>query len=138
MLTEVPKQSSVNRPRARGAVWGDSISLLLALVPGDIRHTGDIDETFFGLPILVMVELSSGYIFTEVSCSNRTYETWAELLQSWWTQTGWHCHFLVSDGAKALIKLALSELGCASVADLFHALRALGQPLGSAAVSTAN
>jgi len=39
---------------------------------------------------------------------------------------------MVSDGAKALIKLALSELGCASVADLFHALRALGQPLGSA------
>jgi len=25
----------------------------------------------------------------------------------------------------------LCELGCASVADLFHALRALGQPLGS-------
>jgi len=38
---------------------------------------------------------------------------------------------MVSDGAKALIKLALSELGCPSVADLFHALRALSQPLGS-------
>lgn len=45
---------------------------------------------------------------------------------------------MVSDGAKALIKLALPELGCGRVADLFHALGALGQPLGSAAVSTAN
>jgi len=47
-------------------------------------------------------------------------------------QGGWHCHFLVSDGAKALIKLALEGLDCASVPDLFHALRSLGQPLGSA------
>ena len=41
-------------------------------------------------------------------------------------------HFMVSDGAAALIKLAVSGLGCVSVADLFHALRALGQPFGSA------
>jgi len=39
---------------------------------------------------------------------------------------------MVSDGAKALIKLALEGLGCTSVPDLFHALRDLGQPLGSA------
>ena len=39
---------------------------------------------------------------------------------------------MVSDSAPALIKLALSGLGCASVADLFHALRALAQPIGSA------
>ncbi len=32
----------------------------------------------------------------------------------------------------ALIKLALSELGCVSVPDLFHALRGLAQPIGSA------
>jgi len=90
------------------------------------------DETFFGLPILVMVELASGYILTEVECSNRSYETWSEQIQSWWTQTGWQCHFMVSDGAQALIKLAASGLGCVSVRDLFHVLRALAQPLGSA------
>ncbi|MDJ0573333.1 MAG: hypothetical protein QNJ53_30450 [Pleurocapsa sp. MO_192.B19] len=39
---------------------------------------------------------------------------------------------MVSDGAPALIKLALSGLACVSVADLFHALRALAQPIGSA------
>lgn len=90
------------------------------------------DETFFGLPILVMVELSSGYIFTEVESDNRTYSNWLEQIQSWWMQGEWHCHFMVSDGAKALIKLALEGLGAPSVADLFHALRSLGQPLGSA------
>ena len=39
---------------------------------------------------------------------------------------------MVSDGAPALIKLALSGLACVSVADLFHALRALARPIGSA------
>jgi hypothetical protein len=90
------------------------------------------DETFFGLPILVMVELASGYIFTEVESENRTYNTWSGEIQQWWSQSGWKCHFMVSDGAPALIKLALSGLGCASVPDLFHALRALAQPIGSA------
>ncbi len=90
------------------------------------------DETFFGLPILVLVELASGYIFTEVECDNRTYDTWSQQIQQWWIQAGWQCHFMVSDGAPALIKLALSGLGCVSVADLFHALRALAQPIGSA------
>jgi len=91
------------------------------------------DETFFGgLPILVMVELASGFILTEVACENRRYQTWSEQIADWWTQTGWECHFMVSDGAQALIKLAVSGLECVSVADLFHALRALAQPLGSA------
>jgi len=39
---------------------------------------------------------------------------------------------MVSDRAKALIKLAVEGLGCVSVPDLFHALRSLGQPIGSA------
>ncbi len=82
------------------------------------------DETFFGLPILVLVELASGYIFTEVECENRTYATWSDQIQHWWLTGGWKCHFMVSDGAPALIKLALSGLACVSVTDLFHALRA--------------
>ncbi len=68
----------------------------------------------------------------EVECDNRTYATWSAQIQQWWTQAGWQCHFMVSDGAPALIKLALSGLDCVSVADLFHALRALAQPIGSA------
>jgi Family of unknown function (DUF6399)/Stage III sporulation protein D len=90
------------------------------------------DETFFGLPILVLIELASGFIFTEVSCENRQYETWLEQLSQWWNPEQWTCHFLVSDGARALVKLAVSGLSSVSVADLFHALRALGRPIGNA------
>ena len=88
------------------------------------------DETFFGLPVLVLIELSSGFIFIETECENRTYQTWMEQVQAWQAQHGWHCHYLVSDGARALVKLAVSGLGCVNVADLFHALRALSRPLG--------
>src|SRR3712207_8150361 len=36
----------------------------------------------------------------------------------------------VSDRAKAIVKLALSDLGCPSIADLFHALFELSKSLG--------
>lgn len=92
------------------------------------------DETFFGLPILVLMELSSGYLFTEVQTQNRTYQTWLEQIQQWWSvESGqWQCHFMVSDGAKALIKLANSGFQTQHVADLFHGLRDLGKPIASA------
>ncbi len=90
------------------------------------------DEVFFGLPVLVLAELASGYIFTEVQSEDRSYATWKAQIQSWWQQSGWHCRFMVSDRAKALIKLATDGLGCVSVPDLFHVLRGLGQPIGSA------
>ena len=90
------------------------------------------DEVFFGLPVLVLIELASGYVLTEAQCEDRTYDTWEKEIQGWWEQAGWRCHFMVSDRAKALIKLAVEGLGCVSVPDLFHALRALGQPIGSA------
>ena len=88
------------------------------------------DETFFGLPTLVLMELASGFIFTEVETQDRTYETWTSQLPSEWEQAGWTCHSLVSDEARALIKLATTGLGTVSVADLFHVLRNLGRPLG--------
>jgi hypothetical protein len=88
------------------------------------------DETFFGLPVLVRLELSSGFILVESECENRTYATWLEQVNQWWQNSPWQCHYLVSDGARALVKLAVSGLGCVSVADLFHALRALGKPMG--------
>ena len=90
------------------------------------------DETFFGLPVLVLVELASGFIFTEIACENRCYDTWLKQTETWWNQTQWQCHFMVSDGARALVKLALCGLRTVSVADLFHAIRALGRPIGSA------
>ena len=90
------------------------------------------DEVFFGLPVLVLAELASGYLLTEARCEDRSYETWTREIQHGWSQAGWQRHFMVSDRAKALINLATDGLGCVSVADLFHALRSLGQPIGSA------
>ncbi len=40
-----------------------------------------------------------------------------------------HCRWMVSDGAKALTKLALDGLGCRWVPDLFHAMWNLGKPI---------
>ena len=91
------------------------------------------DETFFGgLPILVMMELSSNYILTEVECENRTYATWSAQISQWWSQGDWTCHFMVSDAARALIKLAVSGLSTVHVPDLFHLLQSVSQPLGRA------
>jgi hypothetical protein len=90
------------------------------------------DEVFFGLPVLVLMELASGYVLTEVQCEDRSYAQWQQQIQQWWSGQGWVCHFMVSDRAKALVKLAVQGLGCASVADLFHALHRLSQPMGSA------
>ena len=90
------------------------------------------DETFFGLPILVAVELSSGFIFSEAVCENRTYETWWQQVSKWFDKEKCKCHFMVSDGAKALVKLALSGLDCPHVPDLFHLLRAFSKSMGAA------
>jgi Family of unknown function (DUF6399) len=88
------------------------------------------DETFFGLPILVAIELSSGFIFSEVECENRTYDTWWQQIGSWFNPQQWDCRFMVSDGAKALVKLALSGLHCPTVPDVFHMLRDFSKSFG--------
>lgn len=90
------------------------------------------DETFFGLPILVAIELASGFIFSEVECENRTYETWWKEVSSWFNPEQWNCRFMVSDGAKALTKLALNGLNCPTVPDVFHLLRDFSQSIGRA------
>jgi hypothetical protein len=90
------------------------------------------DETFFGLPTLVLMELASGFIFVEAEAEDRTYDTWKAQLPPEWSQARWTCHGLVSDEARALIKLATTGLGTVSVADLFHTLRNLGRPIGQA------
>ena len=90
------------------------------------------DETFYELPILVAIELASGFIFSEVECENRTYQTWWEQVRGWFKGEQWDCRGLVSDGAKALVKLALSGLGCPSLPDVFHLLSALSKSMGSA------
>lgn len=90
------------------------------------------DETFYELPILVAIELASGFIFSEAECENRTYATWWEQVSGWFNAQQWDGRFLVSDGAKALVKLAVSGLGCPTLPDVFHLLYALSKSMGTA------
>ena len=79
------------------------------------------DETFFDKIILVLMELASGYIFIEEEASDRTYATWMEKVQNVINKIGLRIKYVVSDRAKALIKLAQKGIKSLSVPDLFHA-----------------
>jgi hypothetical protein len=73
------------------------------------------DETFFNkVVILVMMDLSSGYIIVEEQRADRSYETWNEEAQLRLKELGLRVRHFVSDRGKALIKLALDGLGCKS------------------------
>lgn len=90
-----------------------------------------MDETFFDQAVLVMLDLSSGFILVEELSEDYRYETWQQFVQPVLSQWGLQVRYCVSDRAKALIKLALKTMHCASVADLFHALRELSTGIGS-------
>lgn len=57
-------------------------------------------------------------------------KTWWNQVGSWFKPEQWDCRFMVSDGAKALVKLALDGLKCPAVPDVFHMLRDLGKSMG--------
>lgn len=78
------------------------------------------DEKFFDQVVLVMLDLPSGYIMVEELTENRQYRTWQLSAQKILQDLGMKVKYLVSDRAKAIVKLALSDLGCPSIADLFH------------------
>ena len=59
-----------------------------------------------------MLELSSGFIFIETKAENRQYTTWQQQAEAALPSEKFYCRWMVSDGAKALIKLALDGLGC--------------------------
>ena len=90
------------------------------------------DEVFFGEPVLVTLELSSGFILIETAADNRQYDTWKAQAEKALPPEKFHCRQMVSDGAKALIKLALKGLGCQWIPDLFHLLWNLGKPFSYA------
>ncbi len=65
------------------------------------------DETFSDEIILVLMEPASGFIFIEEEASDRTYSTWMEKVLDVINKMGLRIKSVVSDRAKALIKLAL-------------------------------
>ena len=88
------------------------------------------DETFFENIILVLMDLSSGYIFMEEESENRTYETWSDRVKNVVSKFKINVKYMVSDRAKALIKLASECMSCHSIADLFHASNEIAKLFG--------
>ena len=88
---------------------------------GEVREIiGAVDETFLQRMMLVFIDLVSGYLVFEEVAENRTYDTWYALVETRLETLGTDVLYLVSDRAKALIKLAETGLGCLSIPDLFH------------------
>jgi hypothetical protein len=88
---------------------------------GEIRPIiGAVDETFLQRLMLVFMDLASGYVLLEEVAVDRTYDTWHGLVKAQLKTLGVEVAYLVSDRAKALIKLAGTGLDCLSIPDLFH------------------
>lgn len=90
------------------------------------------DETFFDSVLLVLIELTSGYLLIEESADDRSYETWLEKSKSRLEALDIEVVHAVTDRAKALVKLATDGFGCDSGADVFHAVFEVSKALGAA------
>ncbi len=86
---------------------------------------GSVDETFLERMMLVFMDLVSGYVLHEEVADDRTYETWYDRVKERLEPLKTRVLYLVSDRAKALIKLAETGLKCPSIPDLFHLLHEL-------------
>jgi hypothetical protein len=88
---------------------------------GEIRPViGAVDETFLQRMMLVFMDLVTGYLLMEEIAADRSYETWFERANARLKTFSVEVSHLVSDRAKALIKLAHKGFGCLSIPDLFH------------------
>jgi IclR helix-turn-helix domain len=95
---------------------------------GEIRPViGAVDETFLQRMMLVFMDLASGYLLMEEVTADRSFDTWYARANDCLTTLGTEVRYLVSDRAKALIKLAQTGLGCLSIPDLFHLSHALAK-----------
>src|SRR6266404_8764524 len=88
---------------------------------------GGVDETFLQRMMLVFMDLVSGYIFLEETADDRSYDTWYARVSTRLKPMPTHVFSLVSDRAKALIKLAQTGFECLSIPDVFHLLHDLAK-----------
>jgi hypothetical protein len=88
---------------------------------GEIRPIiGAVDETFLQRMMLVFMDLASGYLLMEEVAVDRTYDTWLDFVNARLKTLEVSVLYLVSDRAKALVKLAQTGLNCLSIPDVFH------------------
>jgi Family of unknown function (DUF6399)/IclR helix-turn-helix domain len=86
---------------------------------------GAVDETFLEQMMLVFMDLRTGYLLLEEVAEDRTYATWKAGVDERLKALGTDVRYLVSDRAKALIRLAEQGLECLSMPDFFHCLHDL-------------
>jgi hypothetical protein len=88
---------------------------------GEIRPViGAVDETFLQRMGLVFMDLATGYLLLEEVAADRSFDTWFDRANERLTTLSTEVLSLVSDRAKALIKLAHTGLRCPSIPDVFH------------------
>jgi hypothetical protein len=88
---------------------------------GNVREiVGGVDETFLQLLMLVFLDLPTGYLILEEVAEDRSYDTWHKLVKERLETLGTDVLYLVSDRAKALVRLAVTGLECLSMPDFFH------------------
>jgi hypothetical protein len=91
------------------------------IADGEIRPViGAVDETFLQRLMLVFMDLATDYLLMEEVAADRSFDTWFDRANKRLTTFGTEVLYLVSDRARALIKLAHTGLGCPSIPDLFH------------------
>jgi Family of unknown function (DUF6399) len=93
---------------------------------GDRREImGAVDETCLQRLMLVCIDLVSGDLLCEEVAEDRSYDTWHALVKARIEVLGVDVLYLVSDSAKALIKLAETGLECLSMPEVFHLIHEL-------------
>ncbi len=93
---------------------------------------GSMDETFFGeFIILVLMDLRSGYLLLEDITEDRCFDTWHKKASPRLEQLGIQVTHVISDRARALIKMAVTGFKCESGADVFHAQQDASRWLGA-------
>ncbi len=93
---------------------------------GEVRDIiGGVDETFLELMMLVFMDLPTGFLVLEEVADDRTYDTWKAVVEERLKALGTDVLYLVSDRAKALIRLAVTGLDCLSMPDFFHVVHDL-------------
>ena len=87
-----------------------------------------MDETFLGDEmIMVLLDLSSGYLILEELSHDRRFDTWFEKAIPRLKALGIEVSHAVSDRAKTLIMLAIYGFECAFGADVFNAQQNVGR-----------
>src|SRR5215470_5905649 len=100
---------------ATAAAWEQE-----GIAHGEIRPViGAVDDTFLQRLMLVFMDLATGDVWMEEVAADRSCATWCNHANKRLTTLGTEGLYLVSDRAKALIKLAHTGLGCPSIPDVF-------------------